>query len=375
MRRVLTLAPALVLALGCGQKKPAEADKAQAKPASVEEVVVSAAKVERRDLEVAIPLTGTIRAKTEVDVASKIPGRVAAIKAEVGDEVKAGQVLVVLDRDEASLQVKQAEAQLASAKAGKEQSDLDAARAEKLSAAGASTDAELAAMKTKKTVSESSLEAARATLALSKEILSNATLTAPNAGVITRRSVNAGQMISPGVALYTVHDTSAMNLEAGIAERDLGRIKVGQEVVMGVEAYPGEAFRGRIKIIGRALDPATRKAPLTIEFPNEDGRLLSQMYARARILVEIRPGALLLPEGTLVEAKAAAAGEAPASGPAGLSRDVWVVEGGVAKRRPVTVGAIVGGKAEILSGLKEGDAVVTSGQNLLKEGVKVRVVE
>lgn len=370
MRRLLLLS--FVVLLGC--QKPAEDTKA--KPAAVPKAElaapVSVAAAEVRDLEIAIPITGVLKARVEVDVSSKGMGRLGTVKVELGDTVKEGQLLASLEARDVALSIKQAEAQLASAKANKSQADLDAARIGKLSAEGVSTETELTSTQTRQTLAGSSLEAAEATLALSRESLRNATIKSPVAGVIVRRSAEIGQTVSPGAPLFTIHDTTMMSLEAGIAERDLSRVRVGQSVAMTVEAYPGVVFEGKVKVIGRALDPQTRKVPLKIEFDNADGRLLSQMYARARLGVETHPSAMLIPEDALLDVDPTSA---PSSQPAGAgeAREVFVVKGDVAERRRIQVGAIVDGVAEVLTGLAAGDQVVTSGQSLIKEGGKVRV--
>lgn len=364
----------LILSLAACQKQEGAGPEKGPQPGSVDTaVVVSVAKANRQDLEVYIPLTGTLRASTEVDISSKIPGKLEKVKVEVGDTVKKGEVLATLERRDAVLQIKQAEAQMKSARASLKQAEIDAERFEKLAASGAATEAELTGTLTRKSVSASTLETAEATLALAKETLNNSTLKAPIKGVITRRNAEIGQTVSPGVPLFTLHDLESMILEAGVAERDLGRISVGQEAKMTVEAYPGQVFQGKLTIIGRSLDPATRKVPVQIEFPNPDGKLLSQMYARATLQVTTITNALVVPESALLELRDQPPNPS-GSQPAGEIREVWVVEDGVAHKKQVSVGAIVNGLGEILSGLSEEEVVVTGGHALLKEGSKVQIV-
>ena len=355
--------------MGCSQEKKEDAAKPKVGP--VEEVppAVSVSKVEKKDLVISIPLTGTLKAQMEVDISSKTPGRLSSVKVDMGQEVEKGDTLATLENRDTAMSIKQAQAQLASAQAQKDQANLDVDRMKKLQESGASTDSEFTGIKTKQALASSSYDAANAMLSLAKENLNNSVLKAPFSGTITKRTANPGQTVSPGLLLFTLHDLSAMILEAGVAERDLGRVQVGQAVNMKVEAYPGESFEGKIKIIGMSLDPATRKIPLQVEFANADKRLLSQMYAKARLQLDTHTGALLIPESALMDPK----GNASAEG--GEAKDVFVVKEGVAFRKRVTVGAIVDGSCEVLAGLAEGETVITSGQSLVKDNGKVKVIQ
>jgi membrane fusion protein (multidrug efflux system) len=354
---------------GCPKDNKEATPKPQVGPVEEPTPAVSVSKVEKKDLVISIPLTGTLKAQMEVDISSKTPGRLSSVKVDMGQKVEKGDTLATLENRDTAMTIKQAQAQLASAEAQKVQADLDVDRIKKLQESGASTDSELTGIKTKATLANSSLDAASAMLALAKENLNNSVLKAPFDGTITKRNANPGQTVSPGTLLFTLHDLSAMILEAGIAERDLGRVQIGQSVDMKVEAYPGQTFQGKIKIVGMSLDPATRKIPLQIEFPNKDKKLLSQMYARAKLQLDTRPGALLIPEAALMDPKG---GATPDSGE---PKDVFVVKDGVALRKRVGIGAIVEGNCEVLTGLSEGDMVITSGQSLVKENNKVKVIQ
>lgn len=356
----------LPLALTACQKPKEPAANTKAGPVEEPTPAVSIAKVEKKDLVIALPLTGTLKAHMEVDISSKTPGRLATVKVEMGQEIKDGAVLATLENRDTAMMIKQSQAQLASAKAQKAQADLDAERIQKLQNEGATTDAELSGVKTKKSLADASLDAANASLSLAKETMANSVIRAPFDGIIVKRNANPGQTVSPGVVLFTLHDLSSMILEAGIPERDLSRVQVGQAVEMTVEAYPGQTFQGKIKIVGKSLDPATRKVPLQIEFPNEDKKLLSQMYARGRLQLDTHAGALLIPETALMDVK---------GNTDPIIKEVFVVKDGVALRKKITTGAIVDGSCEVVAGLSEGESVVISGQSLVKDNGKVKVIQ
>jgi RND family efflux transporter MFP subunit len=357
-----------VFLLACQQKNDATAPVTPV--AAVEEAaVVEVAPVKKQTLDVALSLTGVLRAKQEVDVAPKTGGRLAAVLADIGTEVKVGQTLATFENREIALMVKQAEAQLASAEAAKEQSVLDVDRIGKLQSSGASTEVEFAGLKTKKAMAVAGVDTASAALALAKESLSNSYIFSPIKGVVTRRMATLGQMAAPGMPLFTVHDTSIMKLEAGISERDLSKVKVGQKVEMRVDAYPSDVFHGEVTIIGKSLDPATRKLMLQIEFPNSDARLLSQMYARATLFLETIPEALVVPEAALV---GNTSGSQPASE---VVRSVWVEKDGVVSLKEIQVGTIAKSLVQVVSGLSEGDKVVLRGQSMLSDGKKVTVLK
>ena len=155
-------------------------------------------------------------------------------------------------------------------------------------------------------------------------------------------------------------DIGRVRLVANIVERDLKLIQTGDDTAVGVDAYPGEVFTGRIARVAPVLDPATRTAPVEIEIPNPGFRLKPGMYARVSITTDQRKDALVVPSNAVIDA--------------GGRRGVFLAaENDTVSFRPVTVGIEERDVVEILDGVAEGDRVVTTGAAGLREGDRVIV--
>lgn len=335
----------------------------KAKPADAVERIfpVQATVLRPSDVPHVIVLTGNIKPKNEVEIAAKIGGRVERIVADLGDRVRAGGALAVIEHREILLQVKQAEAGYAAAKVGYQNAKDDYARSVKLQEAGAVSDAQLDGLRTRMEAANAQLAQADAAVGLTREALRNATVSAPIPGVVTRRSIELGQLAVPGMPIYTVQDAAVMKFSAGVDAGDLAALKKGMPVGIRVEAFPGEVFEGVVARISPALDPYTRRATIEIEIKNKDGRLLANMFARGVIEIGKETGALALPPTAVLE-------------DAG-SRYIFVVDGAKAAKRPVELKFANDQVAVIRTGAQAGDNVVVAGQELLNDGAKIEVVQ
>ena len=141
---------------------------------------------------------------------------------------------------------------------------------------------------------------------------------------------------------------------------DIARIRVGQNAVVTVDTYPGEAFTGRITNVSDTLDPTTRTAKVRCEVQNRDGRLKFQMFATLELPVSATHDALMVPTRAIQEID-------------GVPTVFVRVDEERFQPRPVRVGASVGDHVEIVDGLKPGDALVTEGALMLKSKLKLRV--
>lgn len=335
----------------------------KAKPAAdIERIFpVQATMLQPSDVPHVILLTGNIKPKNEVDVAAKIGGRVERVVADLGDRVRQGAPLAVIEHREIMLQVKQAEAGLAAAKVGYQNAKDDYDRSAKLKEAGAVSDAQLDGLGARMEAAKAQLAQADAAVGLVREALRNATVSAPIPGVVTRRSIELGQMASPGMPIYQVQDAAVMKFSAGVDAGDLAALKKGMPVGIHVEAFPGEAFEGQVARISPALDPYTRRATVEIEIKNKDGRLLANMFARGVVEIGKEAGALALPPTAVLQDAS--------------SRFIYVVTGDKVEKRPVLIKFANDQVAVIQEGAKAGDNVVVAGQELLSDGAKIELVK
>jgi membrane fusion protein (multidrug efflux system) len=157
-----------------------------------------------------------------------------------------------------------------------------------------------------------------------------------------------------------VVDAARLRAELHAPERQLSRLRPGQPVILSVDALPGRSFAARVARIAPTIDARTATFKLTVELEDAGGELKPGMFARVGVIFEKRSNVLSIPAAALLE----------------NSREptVFVVDNGVAAPRRVSLGLNHDGRVEIISGLRDGDQVVISGQNSLQPGLGVRIV-
>jgi membrane fusion protein (multidrug efflux system) len=203
----------------------------------------------------------------------------------------------------------------------------------------------------------------RATLERAEQDLKDSVITAPFAGFIVEKIMNEGEMATtmPPSNIFHLVDTSSVKIECGIPEDKKTSIIIGKEAFIEVDAYPGEAFTGKITTVNPLVDISTRTFKIKIEISNPDFRLESGMFARIRLIERESRGALLIPQRVIIEEESA--------------KKVFIVENERAVEKFITIGIIDPPLAEIIQGVSEGEIVVTEGFYALKNGIKVIIKE
>jgi cobalt-zinc-cadmium efflux system membrane fusion protein len=234
-----------------------------------------------------LPVTGTITydANRVTHMGSRTEGRLIALRADVGMRVRAGEVLAILE----SPTVGQIRAEEHEAEALVRIARENFARENRLAEQGISSRKELLA-------AEADLRRAEAALRSAQERLrvlgagqghgSEFTMVAPFAGVVVAREVSLGEMVTPADQLFTIADLSRVWIELDIFERDLSRIKVGQQATVTTPAYPTRVFPGRISHLGAVVDTQKRTVRARVDIPNTDGYLKPGMFAKAIIQID-----------------------------------------------------------------------------------------
>lgn len=307
---------------------------------------VKAGKVVTGRISEEVSAVGTLLANESVMIRPETEGRISAIHFAEGQLVRQGAKLVSLDSSEI-------EAQLEAVKAELNLNRNRMRRAEELQA--------------KNFISREALDVAREnlnqSLARHAEIqakLDKMTIKAPFEGVAGLRQVSPGAYVKAGQDIARLEGIGTLKLDFRVPEIFLGRIRVNQDVVIGMDAFPGEAFRGSIFAIEPAVDEQTRTVLLRARVPNPGVRLKPGMFARVTLVLATRDNALLVPEQALV--------------PRGQDRYVFrVIEGKAALTR-VETGLRRPGEVEIVRGLSAGDAIVVDGQLRLQDGSPVTVL-
>lgn len=307
---------------------------------------VYVSKVAFEDVDLSLEYVGTVLPNAEVSIASETNGKVVSVNANLGDFVSKGAVLVKLDD-----RIKQAN--FATAKANYEKVKKDLERYEKLYAEKSISENQLDQIRFQFTNAEAQYNIAAKQLEETK-------IVAPFSGFITAKMVEVGQVISPGTPLMSLIDINQVRIRIQVPEKDILKLKTGDEVEIYSDLLPNEKFIGKIQHIGFKADDA-KTYPVEVLVRNPKNILKAGMFVRAKIPSAIRTRTLLIPREALVGSS--------------LEPKVFVVENNIAKLRQVVIGNEFGKKLEVLQGLREGELVVVEGLINLKDGTTVEIVK
>ena len=377
------------------------------------EVPVQVTSVVSKPLTYSIKVTGDVLPLMQVDLFPKVSGYLERIDVHIGDIVKQGQVIAQIDRTDFLQKVREIEAKVAQAKA--QLSELETGtRTEELHQAEEAVRQTQSRFENAKlqheriealykreviskkerdiadmdfTVAEAQLASSQQNLKLLREgarqevregsqaklremeaileqertRLQNAKIVAPFRGEVSRKYLDAGALVSPSTPLVSLVHTETLKVIANVLEKDIPLLKPGMKAKVRVESYPGRVFEGRVEKINSALDLSTRTLQAEIYIPNSDRSLKPGMFANVELALLEKPQTLVIPREAVIEA--------------GSEMSVFVVEGKQAVRRSITIGYEQDQSVEVLKGLNEGDQVIIKGQQLIKDGSAIRVVE
>jgi RND family efflux transporter MFP subunit len=343
-----------LLLAGCGG-----ADEAPSTEAAAPSLSVSVAQPSQRTLAQRVPAAGSVLAWEEMALGVELNGqRVAEVLVEVGDTVQAQQPLLRLDTRTLRMEQRQAAAQLVQAQAQDKVAGTNMKRAAELLERGliATRDRDEA---------WSAAEAAKANLASAQAQLANAnlrldfaTLRAPDAGQISWRGVQPGQVAMAGGELLRLIRQGRIEWRAEVTERDLIRIAPGTRALL--RAADGSQVEGTVRQVSPSLDARSRTALVYVDLP-QPGVLRAGMYAQGELLLgELE--ARTVPSDAVVERDG--------------YRYVFVLgDGDLVEQRRIETGARQDGAVQVLSGLEAGERVAVKGAGFLSDGDRVRVID
>lgn len=343
MLPIVLLFASLCACKGGGGEGEAQAkDGKDNKPEAIPVEVASAA---RRPVAASYTGTAPLEARGESQVVAKTSGVALKVLVEEGQRVSAGQPLVRLDPDRARLAVAQTEAQMRKLENNYRRS-TELAKQQMVSA----NDVDQI---------KYDLENMRAQHRLAALELSYATVLAPISGVIASRSIKDGNFVQINTPIFRIVDTSQLEATLNVPERELATLKAGQPAVLAVDAMPGKTFTGKVDRVSPVVDSGSGTFRVVLAFTG-GGVLQPGMFGRIKIDYDQRADALVVPRSALLDDE---------NDPA-----VFAIRNGKAARVPVKLGYTDGSWAEVRSGLKPGDKVVTAGKVALREGSEVQVI-
>lgn len=363
-------------AWGCNHPGEKAGESAASIPAA-EDMVVRTGAVERREWISRVPVSGSLRSLSVVEVKPEVGGRLTAVHCREGDLVEKGQLLAELDPANYRLAYDQAAATLGVAEAGlelarvtAEHAQTEKERADNLLRSGGITQkdhqAALTGVKeavTQVRLAEAQCAQARAALAIARKALSDCEIKAPARGHVQKRFFDQGALLAPGVALVTLVDNGRLELECVVPSHQLSSLRPGQEAVFQTPTWGSREFRGVVAAINPAVESDSRSVKVILRISNPGGELRSGMYARGEITTGSAPDALVIARDALVPQEEDQDGAG-----------VYVVEDGRARLRNIRIGGRQQDRVWVRSGLVEGELVIVEIGPALKEGAAVRTL-
>lgn len=396
MKRLVFVILATVMTISCSRK-------AQPEPAAA---ILSGLKTETLQTSLVddyYEAVGTVQARNRSVVAAKVMGNIVALHVREGDSVRAGQTLIEIDNRDAGIQlqktqagmresqdsleeversIRAAESGRAAAKANESLAmstfqryqtlferhsvspqEFDEVRARYEVAKAESERAErlLQATAARQNQMKARIDQAKADVANARVYVGYSRIAAPIDGVVVSRQADVGYLATPGMPLLTIENNSRYQLHASVEESRLGTIHLNDQVHVLLEALGNTELNGTVEEIVPAADPATRSYIVKIALPNSgDIHLRSGLYGKARFVAGQRkilsvPQTAVTQQGQLV--------------------GVFVVDqSGVARLRLVKTGRVYGNQVELLSGLNEGEEIISEVITSVRDGIRVREV-
>lgn len=344
---------------------------------------------------------GTVQAKNRSVIAAKVMGNIVALHVREGDTVRAGQTLIEIDNRDAGIQLQKTQAGMRESQDSLEEVERNIRAAESSRAAAQANEVlakstfnryeklfqrrsispqEFDEVRTKYEIAKAEseraeqllevatvrrklmaarIDQAKADVANARVYVGYSRIAAPIDGIVVSKQSDVGYMATPGMPLLTIESNSRYQLHASVEESKLGMVHLNDQVHVVLEALGNMDLMGAVEEIVPAADPATRSYVVKIGLANVgDIHLRSGLYGKARFVTGQRK-ILSVPQTAIAQQ--------------GQLAGVFVVDqSGVARLRLVKTGRVIGDRVELLSGLNEGEEIVSEGIASLRDGVRVR---
>lgn len=335
-KSLLILSTVLIMA-SCGQKTTEQ------QTVIVEEAPkVTVTKVHAENVAQLSTYPTTVEADVVNNITPQTASRIKDILVEVGDHVRKGQKLATMD----AINLEKIRLQVAN-------DSIEYGRTKELYEIGAASQSNFEAITLAYEVSKKSYA----------NLLENTILTSPISGIITARNYDEGDMYAMAQPLFVVQNITPVKMLINISESNYSKVKKGMEVELAADAFPGETFKGKVNLVYPTIDPRSHTFPVEIIVDNKDEKLRPGMFTR----VTINYGTnyrVVVPDSAVLKQVGAD------------DKYVYVLnDDNTVTYTPVKVGIRMGDRYEIISGLNDGDIIVTSGQTRLKNNIKVDIVK
>lgn len=362
--RVPVLVTIGLLATGCGERERRGAGDAD----GVRVVNVSVERAGEITVATTFSAIGTTEPSSRANPGTRLMGRVVAAAFEEGDRVSAGDILVRIAAADLTARRARARSALDEVEAELRRLTAEAQRMRNLYREEAVSKSALEVEETALLRAQAARDAAREGVVEVDEELSYAQIESPITGVITRKSVEVGDLATPGVPLFAVERQDPLEVRVKVSVADLRHVRVGQVVTIEIMGAPqrgqqeGElpVYTGKVTALIPSADPKTRTVDVKVELANPAASIGTGLFARVLFPTGERR-LLAVPDGAVVRE--------------GQLTGVYVVVGGRALLRWLRLGHRHGNRAEVLSGLEPGTAVIVSGLDAVSDGIRVEAID
>lgn len=307
---------------------------------------VSAVRVQQADIPMQIQAVGTLLANQSVFISPEVAGHISEILFREGSFVTRGTPLIKLDAttQKAKLQSSQADLVL---------SEIQYKRTEALVKKKMVAQKELDSAKANLQKKQSQVDQDRATL-------EKMTMRAPFNGYLSKRKISVGDYVTVGQKLLKLVDKDNLRLAYQVPERYQPQLKIGQKVEIRAPALPNQSFVGKVFFISPDIDITSHAVEVQALIPNKQHKLSPGMFIQVKQILGISKNALVIPEQSLI--------------PSVEGQAVYKIVNGKAVGTPIVIGAFFAGRVQVLKGLSANDLIITAGQQKIKDGSPVKVV-
>ena len=307
-------------------------------------------------------LPGEVRPRFEQRYGFRVPGKISRRSVDVGQEVKAGQVLAVLDSQDVLPAINAQAAQVDVAKTDFKLQQSELKRQQELRDNGFVSGAALERQVATSEASDARVKAALSQLASAQNGLNFQTLRADKAGVVIAVDAEAGSVVAAGQSVVRVAQLGEKEIIVNVPERAVGLLKTAKGFAAQFDALPGKIYAAKLRELSPAADPASRTYAAKLSIVNADDALKLGMSATVRL--DLGAAQVIVVPNTALYTRDS------------VTR-VWLVDRGseTVKAVEIKTGESTNEGVSVVSGLKPGDLVVTAGANLLQAGQKVRLLD
>jgi RND family efflux transporter MFP subunit len=335
-------------------------------------------KIGRADIEHILTYPADLKPFAEVRVFSRVADRILSFPWEDGDEIKRGQRVAIIRTEGMHHGLVQIAAQRDALDAQLNNQELELGRLKELLAKGSVAQAEYDRLDSSYRAAKAQRRALTASEGQLAANVADGVLTAAIGGVIADKSVEAGDIAAPSVPLCRIIQVGRLKVELRLVEADVPKVKLGQNVMLHLDAYPKRTFQGQVSVLLPYVDPQTRTntVEITVDNPKDEstGKWLLKpgMYGRAELVVERHSQVLVAPEPALLLDNQLLKQQEPGED---LRKAFVVDQQGIARKRIVKLGARKGSLWEVLDGIQQDERLVVRGQHGLKDGQRVEIVD